>query len=172
MKVIKTVMAGSVAMALVSFSANAANPGGQGEVVFKGTVVNAPCGIAAGNEGAAVEVDFGQVSKEKLEDSFEQKDFSIKLTNCDTEHLTNGVSLTFGGATTQSTELPTAGGTGTAIVLSGYGKDITFGTATDYIQLVDGDNELAFSAKLKKANGEAISEGAFNATSTFSLNYQ
>ena len=45
MKMIKTVMAGAVAMALVSFGANAANQG-QGVVNFKGSVINAPCGIA------------------------------------------------------------------------------------------------------------------------------
>jgi len=43
MKMIKTVMAGAVAMALVSFGANAANQG-QGVVNFKGTVIDAPCG--------------------------------------------------------------------------------------------------------------------------------
>ncbi len=41
---IKSVIAGAVAMAVVSFGVNAA-PQGQGKVTFNGTVVDAPCGI-------------------------------------------------------------------------------------------------------------------------------
>ncbi|MED9274676.1 F7-2 fimbrial protein, partial [Escherichia coli] len=56
MKLIKTVMAGAVAMALVSFSVNAADQG-HGKVNFKGTIINAPCGIAP--ESADQSIDFG-----------------------------------------------------------------------------------------------------------------
>lgn len=64
MKLIKTVMAGAVAMALVSFGANAANQG-QGVVKFKGTVIDAPCGIAP--ESVDQSIDFGQIAKPHLE---------------------------------------------------------------------------------------------------------
>ena len=57
---IKSVIAGAAAMAVVSFGANAA-PQGQGKVTFNGTVVDAPCGIDA--QSADQSIDFGQVSK-------------------------------------------------------------------------------------------------------------
>lgn len=45
---IKSVIAGAVAMAVVSFGVNAAPtiPQGQGKVTFNGTVVDAPCSIS------------------------------------------------------------------------------------------------------------------------------
>lgn len=179
MKMIKTVMAGAIAMTLVSFGANAANQG-QGVVNFKGTVINAPCGIAPDKEGANVEVDFGQVSKSYLANGgVEQKDFAIKLTNCDATNLKKGVAVTFSGNTVSGTanELATAGPTGTAIVLNGYGSDINLGTATDYIKLVGNtqnpsDNTLKFSSMLKQATGGTVAEGNFTATANFNLAYE
>lgn len=53
---IKSVIAGAAAMAVVSFGANAA-PQGQGKVTFNGTVVDAPCGIDA--QSADQSIDFG-----------------------------------------------------------------------------------------------------------------
>lgn len=41
---IKTVMTSTIAMALISFGANAAEQG-QGVVKFEGSVINAPCSI-------------------------------------------------------------------------------------------------------------------------------
>ncbi|HCU5596570.1 TPA: P fimbria major subunit PapA, partial [Escherichia coli] len=45
---IKSVIAGAVAMAVVSFGVNAdpTTPQGQGRVTFNGTVVDAPCSIS------------------------------------------------------------------------------------------------------------------------------
>lgn len=174
MNIVKTVMAGAVAMALVSFGANAANQG-QGVVNFKGSVINAPCGIAADKEGANVEVDFGQVSKAHLANGgVEQKNFTIKLTNCDAANLKKGVALTFSGNTVNgtATELETAGKTNTAIVINGYGGDIALGTATDYIRLAQGDNTLNFSSMLKQATGKAVAEGDFTAAANFNLAYE
>lgn len=73
MNIVKTVMAGAVAMTLVSLGANAANQNqGQGVVNFKGTVIDAPCGIAP--ESADQSIDFGQISKAHLNnDGISQK---------------------------------------------------------------------------------------------------
>lgn len=62
--------------------AHAANQG-QGVVNFKGTVIDAPCGIAP--ESADQTIDFGQISKTHLENSgiSVKKDVDIKLVNCD-----------------------------------------------------------------------------------------
>ncbi|EJH1485244.1 type 1 fimbrial protein [Escherichia coli] len=170
----KTVVAGAILMAIFSLGANASGQGA-GVINFKGSVINAPCGIASGQDGANVEVDFAQVSKSHLENGgVEQKDFSIKLTKCDVASLQKGVVVTFSGNTVNgtTTELATSGSTGTAIVLNGYGKDITLGTATDHIKLVKGDNTLRFSSMLKQATGKAVAEGDFSAVANFNLTYE
>ena len=181
---IKSVIAGAVAMAVVSFGVNAAPtiPQSQGEVAFKGTVVDAPCGIET--QSARQEIDFGQISKSFLQEGGETqpKDLNIKLVNCDITAFKQGqaakngkVQLSFTGpqVTGQAEELATNGGTGTAIVVQAAGKNVSFdGTAGDAYPLKDGDNVLHYTALVKKANGGTVSEGAFSAVATFNLSYQ
>lgn len=175
MKMIKTVMAGAVAMALVSFGANAAGNNanqGQGIVNFKGTVIDAPCGIAP--ESADQSIDFGQISKSHLEkDGISvKKDLNIKLVNCEPN---KSVEVTFTGATIAGadTELGTAGDTGTAVVISGQdGKLVSFGTAGAAQSLKEGDNTLHYSSWVKKATGGTVKEGDFAAVANFNLTYQ
>ncbi|GCP50110.1 major pilin protein PapA [Escherichia coli] len=175
MKMIKTVMAGAVAMALVSFGANAAGNNanqGQGIVNFKGTVINAPCGIAP--ESADQSIDFGQISKSHLEKEgiSVKKDLNIKLVNCEPD---KSVEVTFTGATiseSDGTELGTAGNTGTAVVISGQdGKLVSFGTAGAAQSLKEGDNMLHYTSWVKKATGGTVKEGDFTAVANFNLTY-
>ena len=177
MSFVKTAITGAVAMVLFSSGVNAASTVDGGTVNFKGSVVDASCGIAPAKEGENVEVDFGQVAKSRLEaGQFEQRDFSIKLIHCDVSKLEKkGVSLTFNGNSVAGTqnELATTGETGTAIVLNSYGKDVILGTATDLIGIADGDNVLKFTSKLKKATGvDAVAEGTFSAIARFKLTYE
>lgn len=170
MKMIKTVMAGAVAMALVSFGANAANQG-QGVVNFKGTVIDAPCGIAP--ESADQSIDFGQISKSHLEkDGISvKKDLNIKLVNCEPN---KSVAVTFTGATVAGApeELGTAGDTGTAVVISGQdGKLVSFGTQGDFQTLKENNNILHYSSWVKKATQGTVKEGDFTAVANFNLTY-
>lgn len=170
MKMIKTVMAGAVAMALVSFGANAANQG-QGVVNFKGTVIDAPCGIAP--ESADQSIDFGQISKSHLENDgiSVKKDLNIKLVNCEPN---NTVKVTFTGATIDGAvnELGTAGNTGTAVVISGQdGKLVQFGSEGAAQSLKEGDNTLHYSSWVKKATNGTVKEGDFTAVANFNLTY-
>ena len=170
MKMIKTVMAGAVAMALVSFGANAANQG-QGIVNFKGTVIDAPCGIAP--ESADQSIDFGQISKSHLNgDGISvKKDLNIKLVNCEPG---KNVAVTFTGATVSgaATELGTAGDTGTAVVISGQdGKPVSFGTEGAPQSLKEGENTLHYTSWVKKATGGTVKEGDFTAVANFNLTY-
>lgn len=71
-----------------------------------------------------------------------------------------------------ATELATAGTTNTAIVINGYGNDVTFGTATDHVRLVEGDNTLRFLSWAKQATGKAVAEGDFTAIANFNLTYE
>ncbi|CAD6180710.1 PixA protein [Escherichia coli] len=175
MKMIKTVMAGAVAMALVSFGANAANQG-QGVVNFKGTVIDAPCGIAP--ESADQIIDFGQISKAHLNNSgiSTKKDVNIKLVNCDLGSgatAKKSVNVTFNGATVDTAKkILGASNTGAGIVMVGQdGKDVVFGTPTAAIPLKNGENTLHYQAWVKKAGAAAVTEGAFTAVADFTLAY-
>ncbi|EFK7798904.1 type 1 fimbrial protein [Escherichia coli] len=174
---IKTVMAGAVAMALVSFGANAANQG-QGVVNFKGSVINAPCGIAP--ESADQSIDFGQISKAHLNaDGISvKKNLDIKLVNCDATELatTGSVKVSFTGTSVngQVKELGTAGDTGTAVVVSEAGGNLVSfdGTAGAATKLQAGDHTLRYSTWVKKATNGALKEGDFTAVANFNLTYE
>lgn len=168
----KIMMAGALAALVATFGVNADQ--GSGVVNFKGKVIDAPCGIAP--ESADQSIDFGQISKSHLAAGgiSVQKNLDIKLVNCDVSKLTNkGVTVTFSGnsVTGTATELATAGTANTAVVINGYGSDITFGTATDGIKLNNGDNTLRFLSWAKQATGKTVAEGEFTAVANFNLAY-
>ncbi|EEZ4415683.1 P fimbria major subunit PapA [Escherichia coli] len=182
---IKSVIAGAVAMAVVSFGVNAAptTPQGQGRVTFNGTVVDAPCSIS--QKSADQSIDFGQLSKSFLANDGQSKpmNLDIELVNSDITAFKNGnaktgsVKLAFTGPTVSGhpSELATNGGTGTAIMIQAAGKNVPFdGTEGDANLLKDGDNVLHYTAVVKKSSdGNAqITEGAFSAVATFNLSYQ
>lgn len=177
MNIVKTVMAGAVAMALVSFGANAANQG-QGVVNFKGSVINAPCGIAP--ESADQTIDFGQISKAHLNNDGRsiQKPVDIKLVNCDFSDNTapnKTVEVQFSGTTE-------AGGAGTDLGLSNTnaivrmaaqdGTLVTFdgSSKSDATKLMDGNNTLHYQAWVQKGQ-KAVEEGEFSAVANFALTY-
>ncbi|HIA0410220.1 P fimbria major subunit PapA [Escherichia coli] len=186
---IKSVIAGAVAMAVVSFGVNAAptTPQGQGRVTFNGTVVDAPCSIS--QKSADQSIDFGQLSKSFLQAGGVSKpmNLDIELVNCDITSFKGvggapgakkgTVKLAFSGprVSGHNEELDTSGGTGTAIVVQAAGKNVSFdGTEGDANTLKDGDNVLHYTAIVKKssANNAQVTEGAFSAVATFNLSYQ
>lgn len=151
--------------------AHAANQG-QGVVNFKGTVIDAPCGIDP--DSADQTIDFSQISKSHLDaDGISvKKDLNIKLVNCEPN---KSVKVTFSGATIASAanELGTAGDTGTAVVISGQdGKLVSFGTEGSAQSLQEGENTLHYSSWVKKATGGTVKEGDFTAVANFNLSYQ
>lgn len=176
----KSLVAGVVAMAMFSFGAQA---NGQGVVNFKGSVIDAPCGIAS--ESADQTIDFGQISKAHLaaDGISVKKDLDIKLVNCSLAKPGSNpatsfktVQVAFTGTTVggQTDELGTSGNTGTAIVVSeAGGKLVKFdGTAGDTSNLKEGDNTLRYSAWVKKATNGTLKEGDFAAVANFNLTYQ
>lgn len=184
---IKSVVAGAVAMAVVSFGVNAAptTPQGQGKVTFNGTVVDAPCSIS--QKSADQSIDFGQLSKTFLANDGQSKpmNLDIELVNCDITAFKNNanggaktgnVKLAFTGPVVSGhpTELATNGGTGTAIMIQAAGKSVSFdGTEGEANLLKDGDNVLHYTAVVKKSSDAQaqITEGAFSAVATFNLSY-
>ncbi len=166
---LKSVLGVTLIFSLCS-AANAANQG-QGVVNFKGTVIDAPCGIAP--ESADQSIDFGQISKSHLNaDGISvKKDLNIKLVNCEPN---NTVKVTFTGATIDGAvnELGTAGDTGTAVVISGQnGKLVQFGSEGAAQSLKEGENTLHYSSWVKKATGGNVKEGDFTAVANFNLTY-
>lgn len=172
---------GSVVMLVAAFGANAADQG-QGVVNFKGTVVDSPCGITS--DTADQSIDFGQISRSQLAGGgiSNQKTLDIKLTQCDVSNLNKGVQVTFSGNTISSvngdgasvpvaSELATSGPTNTAVVINN-GSDINFGTASDFINLSEGDNTLQFQTWVKQATGKTVAAGDFTAVANFSLSYE
>lgn len=179
----KSLVAGIVAMAMISFGAHAS--GGQGVVNFKGSVIDAPCGIASGS--ADQTIDFGQISKAHLDanGTSVKQNLDIKLVNCTLAKPAGGngaqtpfktVTVAFTGATINgvNTELGTTGDTGTAIVVSdASGSNVNFtGVASAASNLKDGDNTLRYSAWVKKATNGTLKEGDFTAVANFNLTYQ
>lgn len=170
MNMIKTVMTGAVAMALVSFGANAANQG-QGVINFKGSVIDAACGIAP--ESADQSIDFGQINKSHLNANglSTPENFDIKLVNCEPNKT---VKVLFSGTTLpgDAKALGTAGGTGTAIVLSGQdGALVSFGTESAPQSLKEGENILRYSSWVKAASNGSATEGEFTAVANFNMIY-
>lgn len=179
MKMIKTVMAGAIAMTLISFGASAANQG-MGTINFKGSVIDAPCGIAP--ESADQTVNFGQISKAHLnKDGISKKQFvDIKLVNCefgtatDATPLKNNLSVAFTGVavSTDGTGLGLSD-TNAVVKMSGPdGKPVKFdGTAsTNITKLQNGDNTLRYKAWVQK-DAAAVTEGEFSAVANFALAY-
>lgn len=160
--------------------AHAANQG-QSVVNFKGTVIDAPCGIDP--DSADQTIDFGQISKSHLKNDgiSVKKDLDIKLVNCDFTDPTakKTVSVTFSGTHVNghTDELGTAGDTGTAVVVSASdGSMVKFDgtTSSNATQLQDGDNTLKYTTWVKKSSaaGTEVKEGDFTAVANFNLSYQ
>ncbi|WP_277396118.1 fimbrial protein [Escherichia coli] len=177
MKMVKTVMTGTIAMVLVSFGANANQ--GQGQLNFKGTVIDAPCGIAP--ESADQAIDFGQISKAHLTNggTSQHKNVDIKLVNCVLAGQKKTVTITFSGSSVGADkldELGTSGGTGTAIKMSTAAGDfVKFdgSTPAGSYNLKEGDNTMRYSAWVQKASGKgAVTEGDFAAVVNFNLTYK
>ncbi|EAS0547957.1 type 1 fimbrial protein [Salmonella enterica] len=174
---IKTVMAGAVAMTLISFGASAANQG-TGTINFKGSVIDAPCGIAP--ESADQTVDFGQISKAHLnKDGISKKQsVDIKLVNCEfgtgaAATLKNNVKVTFSGVNTGGDFTGLGLSTTNAVVkMSGQdGKPVKFdGTTASSTKLQNGDNTLRYQAWVQKG-AAAVTEGEFSAVANFALAY-
>lgn len=179
MKMTKAVMAGAVAMALVSFGANAANQG-MGTINFKGSVIDAPCGIAP--ESADQTIDFGQISKAHLNNNgiSKKQNVNIKLVNCEfgtataTAPLKNTVKVTFSGVNTGGDFTGLGLSTTNAVVkMSGQdGKLVKFDgtTASSGSKLQSGDNTLHYEAWVQKG-AAAVTEGEFSAVANFALAY-
>lgn len=176
MRLNKIGMALGMAALISSGVANAATDVGHGAVNFSGSIIDAPCSITA--DTVNQDVPLGEVAAHALADggTSTPADFKLKLTQCDTSTITNGMSITFTGTadTTNADELAFGAGSsasGASIAITGPdGAVIPLGTASNPINLYDGDNTLNFQAYLHGA-GATVTPGTFTSVANFTLAY-
>lgn len=170
MKLNKTVI--SLATSLMLSGAAYAADAGNGLVKFNGSIIEAPCSIAA--ESTEQTVDLGQVNIAALADSGQStpKAFVVNLESCalDTK---NTVKATFTGPEGSNGRLGVSGtATGASIALTdGAGKLLTLGSETAAQTLQNGNNTLSFAAYLK-GDGGTVTAGEFQSIANFTLSYQ
>ncbi|HAF1404435.1 TPA: fimbrial protein [Salmonella enterica] len=170
---------------------------GSGTVTFRGTITNAPCDIATGDDD--LHVDFGQVSYRALKktatvDDAHAKNFTIHLQNCafDTPDQTakeanpggmmSKVQIAFSGTPAADSKNAFISATDSNLgvqLADAKGVIITPSTAPDFtkvgdpIQLNPGDNPLVYTAKLMNVGAEgSVKPGAFTIPVNYTLKYQ
>ncbi|WP_269935009.1 fimbrial protein [Serratia liquefaciens] len=189
----KTLLAASLfASAFFAATAMAVTVPG-GTLNFVGTVVDAACAVAAGQDGTNSTVQMGQVTLRSMGTTTTTsgttsttytagtrangtQPFKIVLSACDTTVQKNA-AITFKGipaiGNTKVLSVSTGAGTAQGIGLQIYGSDgaaIDLGSATAPITLNDGENSLNFSADYITTN-TTPKAGQANATATFTVTY-
>ncbi|MGL5384341.1 MAG: fimbrial protein [Serratia sp. (in: enterobacteria)] len=170
-----------LAAAMTLCAVNVAHAAGQGSgtVTFTGSIIDAPCSITP--ESVDQTVPLGEISNAALAKGgntgeSNPRTFDIKLENCDTTTLKTVTTTFSGGASEYNAEWLGLNGTakGAGIILASQnGGDLKLGVASDAQQLVDGDNTLRFSARLKGGGESAtIVPGSFQSVADFTLAYQ
>lgn len=158
---------------------------GSGRIHFTGTVINAPCSVAPGD--ADINVDMGQVANKVLEtgNKYSQNvSYTIHLQDCNLSSQTAGsveypamskVGVSFGGTSDSSVaELiaNTGSAKGAAIrLIDANGDLLKVGDTAKDINLVTGNNELVFAARVE-ANNQPVSTGTIVSQATYALNYK
>lgn len=149
-----------------------------GTVNFTGQVVDAACSVTADSANQTVALD--QVRTVKLatagQAAGQQKNFSIKLADCDTT-ISQNAAVTFNGqsdnVTTGALANTAGAGAATNVALQLYGQDgkaLPLGTVSPTTALVDGNNTLPFSVDYV-ATGGAATAGNVAAVATFNVTY-
>ncbi|MTD28821.1 fimbrial protein [Erwinia sorbitola] len=148
-----------------------------GEIQFKGELVNSACGLAANS--SPVVIDFGQITTASLKDKKHVGNVQkkIELQHCDTT-VAKTAKVTY---TPNSTDLKdvtlasfTSGtATGAGIGLkSSSNQPVIWGEATSPVNLVDGTSNISFVAYVKANGDTAITPGTFQSNINFRIDYQ
>ncbi|ECF6085736.1 fimbrial protein StdA [Salmonella enterica subsp. houtenae] len=169
---------------------------GSGTVTFRGTITNAPCDIATGDDD--LHVDFGQVSyrslkKANVADDAHAKNFTIHLQNCEFDKgsaqqggaapdLMSKVQIAFSGTPADGNKEAFVGAADKSLgvqLTDTAGKTISpsatpdFTKAGDPVQLSPGDTPLVYTAKLMNVGTEgSVKPGAFTIPVNYTLKYQ
>lgn len=150
---------------------------GSGTVTFTGSIIEAPCSIAPGEENQ--EVPLGQVSNITLANggASSSQSFTIELEGCNLKD-NNQVTVTFDGTEALDGDGQSTGwlqitgdASGAAVKImnaSGAQIDVNSGNSQNYVQ---GNNTLKFQAALQGFQGVEPVPGNFQAVTNFKLAY-
>ncbi|AIR85005.1 MULTISPECIES: fimbrial protein [Erwiniaceae] len=176
----KSIIALSMLSLFAVSSTHAAS--GTGKVTFTGSIIDAPCSIAPGSLDQTVSL--GAISNVALAangntGSSSPKPFNIELEDCviATPGTKDKVTVTFTGAASpyDSESLALVGGdaSGASVVLTdGDGVKVKLNTASSGQTVINGNNTLAFAARLKGGGATTtIVPGSFQVPTNFVLNY-
>ncbi|MEX9843877.1 fimbrial protein [Providencia rettgeri] len=175
----KKIILATLVSGVMSTSALAVDAG-SGKVTFSGSIIEAPCSIAPGEENQ--EIPLGQVSNITLDNGGESsaQPFHIKLEGCNLKD-NNQVSVTFkgteAGKDTGFLQI-TGDATGAAVkIMNASGSQIKVNSA-DSQNYVEGNNTLKFQAsliglELRDSEDKLIPvrPGKFQAVTNFELAY-
>lgn len=149
---------------------------GSGTIMFTGSIIEAPCSIAPGEENQ--EIALGQVSNVTLAagGSSSAQPFTIQLEGCNLAG-DNKVVITFNGTEAMNGAENTGflqisgDASGAAVKImsaSGTTIPVNSGNTQNYVA---GDNTLKFQAALQGLEGATIVPGNFQAVTNFTLAY-
>ncbi|MFY0479247.1 fimbrial protein [Achromobacter marplatensis] len=169
----------TITLGAASSASFAANDGG--EITFKGSIIEAPCSIAAESANQTVQMD--KITNAALKNGGKStpKAFQIRLTECDLDDAKKNVTATFSGQTSvpQPDLLAFTSGiaAGASLAIAdARGNLIKANTPSLATKLIYADNVLEFQAYLQGDmdgdTGSAIVPGDFTTAATFTLNYQ
>ncbi|MEJ4047245.1 fimbrial protein [Erwinia sp. SLM-02] len=169
-----------MALACVSTASLAAYSGNptDGQINFKGSLVNSACGLAA--TSSPVEVDFAEIPTSALKNGARAGNIKkdIELQDCDltvAQHAT--VTYTPNTENTSDSSLAamlsgTAKGAGIGLTDNGN-KDVVWGQASAPVNLNSGKSVIPFMAYVKADGSSAgVTPGDFNSQISFRIDYQ
>ncbi|WP_411755173.1 fimbrial protein [Serratia sp. (in: enterobacteria)] len=184
MTIKKTLLAATVLASLALSGTVQADvpPGsqGNGQILFKGYVLKAPCGLAPGIDGDNQSINLGQVSDAQLTTIgyATPTEFKIKLIGCTFDAKAAAetkVNVRFDGMSVGGANgfLGVSGDAkGLAIrLLDSSNKQVKIATKSEPYTLRTGDNTLQFSAQVVSLEGETVTAGHYDALTSFSLTY-
>lgn len=174
-------MVAAIALGFVSVANAAPKDQGHGTIEFYGSIIDAPCSIAPGDDEQRIPM--GEIANVALKDGGKStpKNFYIHLVNCEAT-TAKTVTTTFTGPTSAG-NADLLGITGSAsgaslAITDGSGSVIKLGQPTAPQGIQDHTNILNFSAYLQGDMGTdgktaaEIKPGDFSTTTTFTLAYQ
>ncbi|HIB1392489.1 TPA: fimbrial protein [Salmonella enterica subsp. enterica serovar Muenchen] len=195
-KIILAMAAAGMMYGVSAFADNTvptSGPFGTGVVTFRGTITNAPCDIAVGDD--KLDVDFGQISYKNLKtpdiaDDAHAKSFTIHLQNCEFDAWPQG-SAGHDNSPGQASKVQVvfsgnpAGGSHKAFIAT---NNVSLGvqlqdaasaiidpadTNPSPIQLQGQNTSLIYTAKLMNVGAEgSVKPGAFSIPVNYTLKYQ
>lgn len=147
-----------------------------GTIHFEASVVNAACAVDANSINQTVQLGQFKLSDfSKKGDETSRIPFSIKLNSCDPE-VASTAAITFVGTPADSEQdvfaLQGAGAAKNIALklVDSQNKQIAPGQVSTGVELIDGSNELNYSASLISTSDE-VSAGNANAVTNFMVTY-